>query len=215
MSSLKNNLEKAIEEAKNNSKKRNFTQSIELIINLKDVDLKKPENRINEKVILPHPIDKHVKICVFGDGEFAAKAKEAGAQTIISKEMLDKIASSKKDIRKLAETHDIFIARADYMPIIGRYLGSILGPRNKMPEPLPPNADITSIIDKAKNTIWIRTRNQPTVQCIIGGENMPTEKLVENALTVISRIIERFKGSRNIESIYIKTTMGKPVKVTL
>jgi len=215
MSSLKSNLEEAIEEAKNNSKKRNFTQSMELIINLKDVDLKKPENRINEKVILPHPIGKPLKICVFGDGEFAAKAKEAGAQTIIGKEMLDKIASSKKDIRKLAEAHDIFIARADYMPIIGRYLGSILGPRNKMPEPLPPSADIASIIDKAKNTVWIRTRNQPVVQCIIGREDMPTEELVENALTVISRIIEKFKGSRNIESIYIKTTMGKPVKVAL
>jgi len=215
MSSLKSNLEKAIEEAKSNSKKRNFIQSMELIINLKDVDLKKPENRINEKVILPHPIGKPLKICVFGDGEFAAKAKEAGAQTIIGKEMLDKIASSKKDIRKLAEAHDIFIARADYMPIIGRYLGSILGPRNKMPEPLPPSADIASIIDKAKNTVWIRTRNQPVVQCIIGREDMPTEELAENALTVISRIIEKFKGSRNIESIYIKTTMGKPVKVAL
>ncbi|MEM0084847.1 MAG: 50S ribosomal protein L1 [Candidatus Methanomethylicia archaeon] len=215
MSSLEDNLKRALEEAKNTSKKRNFVQSVELIINLKDIDLKRPENRINEKVILPHPVGKPVKICVFGDGEFAVRAKDMGVQTIISRDMLDKIASNKKEIRKLAETHDIFIARADYMPIIGRQLGSILGPRNKMPEPIPPTGDLSSILSKAQNTIWIRMRNQPVVQCIIGKEDMPTERLLENALTVISRIREKFKSLKNIESIYVKTTMGKPVKVNL
>ncbi|MCC6017785.1 MAG: 50S ribosomal protein L1 [archaeon YNP-LCB-003-016] len=215
MSSLEDKLRDAIEEAKKESKKRNFKQSVELIINLRDVDLKKPENRINEKVILPNQIGKEISVCVFGDGDFASKAKEAGAKAVISREALEKLASNKKELKKLAENYDVFIARADYMPLIGRHLGPILGPRNKMPEPIPPTGDIASAISKAQNTIWIRTRNQPLIQCIIGTEDMPTEKLLENALTVISKIREKFKSLRNIESIYIKTTMGKPVKITV
>jgi len=215
MSSLEDKLKDAIERAKKESKKRNFKQSVELIINLRDVDLKKPENRINEKVILPNQIGKEVSICVFGDGDFALKARDAGVKAVISREALEKLASNKKELKKLAENYDVFIARADYMPLIGRYLGPILGPRNKMPEPIPPTGDITSAVSKAQNTVWIRTRNQPLIQCIIGTEDMPTEKLVENALTIISRIREKFKSLRNIESIYIKTTMGKPVKITV
>ncbi|MEM2136515.1 MAG: 50S ribosomal protein L1 [Candidatus Methanomethylicia archaeon] len=215
MSSLGEKLMEAIEKSKRASKKRNFIQSIEIIINLENVDLKNPENRINEKIIFPNPINKQVKICVFGDGDFALKAKEAGANTIIGRDDIEKLALNKKEIKKLSETHDIFIARADYMPIVGKFLGSILGPRNKMPEPVPPSGDITSIINKARNTAWIRMRNQPIIQCKIGTEDMPTKQLLENALNVISLVERKFKSLRIIQSIYVKTTMGEAIKVTL
>ncbi|MCS7097237.1 MAG: 50S ribosomal protein L1 [Candidatus Methanomethylicia archaeon] len=213
MSTLEEKLRKAIDEAKRISEKRNFNQSVELIINLKDIDIKKPENKINEKILLPNTVSGDIKICVFGDGSFAEKAKEAGAHTIITREILEKKAVNKKEMKKLAEEHDFFIARADYMPLIGRYLGPILGPRNKMPELVPPTGDLTSVIGKSKNFVWIRMKDQPTIQCIIGKEDMSTDKLLENALTIISRIRDKFKSLRNIKSIYVKTTMGKPVKI--
>jgi len=213
MPSLKEALINAIEDAKKRSKKRNFIQSIDLIVVLRDVDMKKPENRINERVHLPNPIDKELKICVFGDGDFALKAKEAGVDKIVSRDELERLGADKKLAKKLAKTYDIFIARADFMPLIGRYIGSVLGPRGKMPEPIPPTGNVKEAIEHAKANLRIRSRTQPVIQCRIGTENMPSEKIAENAEAVIAALQRKLKSIHNIGSIYVKTTMGPPIKV--
>ncbi len=213
MPSLKEELIKAIEVAIKNSKKRNFKQSVDLIIVLRDLDMKKPENRINAKIVLPNPIDKPVKVCVFGEGDFALKAKEAGADLVLGRADIEKLGADKKMAKKIAKNYDVFIARADLMPLIGRYLGPVLGPRGKMPEPLPPTGDVASAIKRARSLIRVRTRAQPLIQCRIGTETMPIEKIAENAEVVISTIERRVKSPHNIGTIYVKTTMGPPIKV--
>ncbi|MEM3180632.1 MAG: 50S ribosomal protein L1, partial [Candidatus Bathyarchaeia archaeon] len=138
---------KAIKELREKTPKRNFKQSIELIVNLRDVDLSKPENRIQELIEIPHPIGKKVNVCVFATGDAALKARKAGADLVLEKEDIEGMAGDKKRQRQLAKSFDSFIASAPLMPLIGRVFGAILGPRGKMPTPVPPTADIEREIE--------------------------------------------------------------------
>ncbi|MHC1586131.1 MAG: 50S ribosomal protein L1 [Candidatus Hecatellaceae archaeon] len=206
---LKKALEKALA-----SRKRNFTQSVELIVTLRDIDLKKPENRFNELVELPNPLGKDVKVCVIASGQMALEAKNLGADAIIQREDLEVLAKNRKEARKIARNYDFFVAEAPLMPLIGRALGPLLGPRGKMPTPVPPNTPLAPILERLKRTVRIRLKDQPTVQCRIGIETMNPAELAENALAVLRRLEEKLeKGSKNIEKIYVKTTMGEAVPV--
>jgi len=206
----------AIKEAKEKSEKRKFAQSIELIINLKDIDPKKPEGKIQESVELPHPPGKGNQICVIASGEMALKAKQAGADLVIQRSELEALAEDKKRKKELAETYDFFIAEAPLMPLVGKILGAVLGPRGNMPTPVPPTANIKEQIEKHRKTVLIRTRGQPALQCRIGNEEMPNEEIAENILAAMRRIEGKLKkGIKNVKSIQLKTTMGPPVKVKM
>jgi len=204
-----------IKELKEKSKKRNFTQSIELIINLQDIDPKKPEGKIQETIELPHGAGKGNKICVIASGELALKAKKAGVDLVIERNELEALTGDKKKQKELSTTYDSFIAEAPLMPIVGRVLGATLGPKGKMPTPVPPTANITELIEKNRKTIAVRLRGQPVLHCLVGTENMPDEQISENIQTVIRRIEGKLKkGIKNIRSINLKTAMGPPIKIT-
>ncbi len=209
-------IKRALKEVREKSKKRNFKQSVELIINLKDVDVKKPEGRIQETIELPNPIGKDVNICVFATGDLALRAKRIDGVTVIDREQLEGLAEDKKRQRQIAKRTDFFIAEAPLMPLVGRVFGTILGPRGKMPTPVPPNVDIKSVVERHRRMVRVRARGQPTLQCRVGTEDMDDDALVENIQAVIRRIEGRLKrGIKNIDSIYLKLTMGPPVKLNL
>ena len=121
---------KGIKEALDSAKKRKFTESVEAAINLKDIDLSNPKNRINEELILPKGRGKETKIAVFGSGELALKAREAADLVILSEE-IDTITEDKKGAKQMVINHDFFIAEAPLMPVIGKRLGIFLGTRGK------------------------------------------------------------------------------------
>lgn len=204
----------AVKEAKEKSGKKNFNQTVELILNIQEIDMKSPEGRIQEIVELPYSTAKPNRVCVIASGELALKARKANADYVIERSDLEGMAGQKKQLRKLASENDIFIAEAPLMPLVGRILGPVLGPRGKMPVPVPPTADIVSLIDKHRKTVIVRMRNQPIIQCQVGTENMKEEELVENVQAVL-RVLERKlkRGIKNIKLAYIKTSMGTPVKV--
>lgn len=206
----------AIKEVKEKSKKRNFTQSVELILNLKDIDMKSPEGRIQERIELPHPSpEKPNKICVIATGELALKAKRAKADLVIGKDELAGLAGRKKDLRKIANEYNFFMAEAPLMPRVGKILGPALGPRGKMPVPVPPTADITGLINRHRKMVSVRMRNQPVIRCRVGTESMKEEEIAENVQTVLKAIEGKLKrGMKNIKTVYLKTSMGKPVKIT-
>lgn len=209
-------LREALKELREKTPKRNFNQSIELIINLRDIDLKKPENRIQENIELPHPIGKKVKVGVFASGDAALRARRVGADLVLEREEIEGLMGDKKKQRKMAKEIDFFIAIAPLMPLIGRVFGAILGPRGKMPTAVPPTADIEREIDRHRRLVALRTRGQPVLSCRIGTEDMNDDEIIENIERVISRIEGKLKrGIKNISSIYIKATMGPPIKVKM
>lgn len=212
----KDQLLTALGEIRKPEAKREFSQSVELIVKLREIDLKKPENRLNESVELPNSLDKETKICVIASGDLATRARAGQADLVLAREDLDKLGKDKKATRKLVTEYDYFIAEAPLMPLVGKTIGPILGPRGKMPTPVPPNAPIDQIVNSHRKLIRVRVRDQPVVQCRIGTEKMPDEKIAENALAVFSRVEAKLeRGAKNIRQVLVKTTMGKPVKVQI
>ena len=204
----------AVKEAKEQAKPRNFTQSIDVIINLKDLDVRKPENRFSEEVALPNGRGKEIKIGVIADGELALAAKNAGVDVVISKEDLQEFGKDIKAAKKVVNSVDSFIAQADMMRLVGRFLGRILGPRNKMPKPVPASARIEPLLERTQATIKVGVKQQPSIQILVGTQDMDDEKLAENieaVLAVLDRNLE--KGRNQIKSMYIKATMGSVVRV--
>jgi large subunit ribosomal protein L1 len=210
------NLLAAVKEVKSKAIERKFSQSIDLAINLQNIDMKKPEGRIQERIELPHSVGKDMNICVIASGEMALKAKKAGANLVLEKAALETFVGDKKKQKDLAKNYDMFIAEAPLMPLVGKSLGASLGPRGKMPTPVPPNADIKEQIERHQKMVLLRMRGQPVLQCRVGSEDMNDEEIAENVQT-IARILERKlkRGIRNIKSVYLKTSMGSAVKVAM
>jgi len=212
---LRDNIISAVKEAIEKSKKRNFLESVDLAINLKDVDLSIPKNRINEEVILPHGRGKEVKIAVFASGETALKAKDC-ADLVIPPEEIDKLAEDKRKARKMANEFDFFLAEAPFMGKIGKNLGIILGPRGKMPKPLPPGSDPCPLIQRLKHTVRMRSRDKRTFHVPVGTKEMDVEKIADNIEEVLKRLEAKLeRGKQNIDSVYVKTTMGPAVRIKL
>ena len=204
----------AVKQAKEKSGQKKFNQTVDLILNIVEIDMKAPEGKIQEVVELPHATGKPNKICVIATGELALKARRANADNIIERADLEALAGKKKELRKLADTYDIFISEAPLMPLVGRILGPVLGPRGKMPVPVPPTADIASLIAKHRKTVVVRMRNQPIIQVSVGTENMKEEELSDNIQTVLRVLEGKLKrGFKNIKLAYIKTSMGTPIKI--
>ena len=210
------NLLAAVKEVKSKATERKFSQSIDLAINLQNIDMKKPEGRIQERIELPHSVGKEIKVCVIASGEMALKAKKAGASLVLEKAALEALVGDKKKQKDLAKNYDLFIAEAPLMPLVGRSLGASLGPRGKMPTPVPPNADVKEQIQKHQKMVLLRMRGQPVLQCRVGNEEMKDEEIAENVQAVVRRIEAKLKrGIKNFRSVYLKTSMGSAVKVAM
>jgi large subunit ribosomal protein L1 len=208
------NIEEAVKQAIAEAPARKFSESIDLAINLHNLDLSIPGNRVDAEVILPHGLGKPTKIAVFAAGETALRAKSAGADRVISGDEIKELGGDKRAARKLAEEYKFFIAETQFMPVIGKSLGSILGKRGKMPTPLPPTQDVTPQINRLKNMTRIRSRDRPTFHLTVGNRNMDTKEISENVEAVITKLDQTLKdGRQNLKSVYVKTTMGPAIRV--
>jgi len=209
-----NTILEAVKQAKTQSGGKKFNQTIDMILDIQEIDMKAPESKIQEVVELPKPTGKPNKVCIVASGEFALKARNAQADFVLEKDVLERLAGNKKELRKLATSYDIFVVEAPLMPLVGRLLGPVLGPRGKMPIPVPPSADVTAILAKNRKTVVVRMRTQPVIQVSFGTEQMSDADLVENAQTILRVLDTKLKrGLKNIKFMFIKTSMGKPVKI--
>ncbi|MEW5761372.1 MAG: 50S ribosomal protein L1 [Candidatus Thermoplasmatota archaeon] len=203
----------AVRKAIASAKERKFRETVELAINLTDVDLSNPKNRVEEEIILPKGRGKEAKVVVFGGGDIALKSKNV-ADLVIYPEDIDKLAEDKKKAKKLANSYHFFIAEASLMPHIGKKLGMILGPRGKMPKPIPPQADVSSLIKALKQSVRVRSRDKMTFHTSVGIRTMPVEDIAENIEAVLKRIEGKLeKGRMNLSSVFVKTTMGPSVRL--
>ena len=204
-------LTEVIKKVKAETKQRKFTQAIELIINFKDIDVKKGF-ALNEIIQLPKT-SSPATVCVMATGDMGQKAKQANADAVIGTAELDKFATNKRESRKFINKYDFFLADTKVMPLVGKTLGEFLGPRGKMPTPVPFDAPIESFLQRFRSSIKLRTRASLSISCKIGDESMEDADLAINAHAVISAIEKKLpNGEKNIKKIMIKTTMGKPVK---
>ncbi len=206
------------EEEKNRKKKRAFLQSFDLSIALKGINFKKPENKIDLIVQLPHPKTKDLKICALVDKELVGEAKKH-CSLVIEKKDFGEYKSNPRKTRKLARTYDFFIAQANIMADIALTFGKFLGSKRKMPNPkagliVPPTAKLEALVKKLNKTIIISQSKAPVINLKLGTEDMPDEELAENVLSVYNAVEHALPGGKNqIRAVYVKFTMSKPVKV--
>jgi len=200
-------------EAMEKAPKRKFSESIEIAVNLRDMDMSVPGNRLNEEIILPRGRGRVQRIAVIGSGEMVLKAKGV-ADVIIQPDEIESIADDRRGARKLVRSVDFFIAEAPLMPTVGRRLGVFLGPPGKMPRPVPPGSDPSGLVQSLRNTVRVRSRDKMTFHIPVGSSTMSPEDVAANILEVMRRIEAKTpRGPGNIGSVFVKTTMGPAVRI--
>ena len=198
---------------KDQSKETKFPQSVEVIITLKEVDPKKTDLNINDIVYLPHPTSKQAKVCFIGSGDLAVRAKNAKANLVIDPSQLENYGGSKRDAKKLARSYDFFLADTALMPRIGKVLGQALGPKGKIPTPVPPNAPVEAMINRMRTAIRVRSRGSLGIMAKVGDSKLTEPELAENIAAIVNTISKKLpNGDKNVKTIMVKTTMGKPAK---
>ena len=202
-------LNEALLELRKNEK-RKFDQTVEIIVNLKGVDLKR--EAINAVINIPHKIkDKKV---------FGFLNNKSDLVKSISKLDFPKY-SDKKLLKRLVKEYDFFIASAPLMPSVATTFGKVLGPAGKMPSPqlgvlMQENDNvIKELVEKISTSIKIRAK-EASIKVPVGKESMKDDEILANALAVYKGIENALPTKRdNVRNVLIKLTMSKPVKVEM
>lgn len=210
-------IKKAIVELREKSQKRNFSQTFDLIINLKDLDFKKPDQQVDFFAQLHYTTGHKVKVCAFVGPETKDSAEAACDKVILEDAFMQ--YRDKKTVKKLAEEFDYFVAQANLMGKMAATFGRVLGSRGKMPNPkagcvVPPKANLKPLYEKLQKTVKISAKKDPIIHCAIGKETMPDEELIDNIKTIYDQLVHHLpKEKNNIKTVYLKLTMSAPVKL--
>ena len=204
----------AVKTALEKAPKRKFSESIDITINLKNIDMAQPKNRIDETILLPNGTGENIGICVLGKGDIVTQAKDAKVDLILGPEEIERLGGEPREARKIAEQYRFFLAETGVMPQVGRFLGPRLGPRGRMPMPITGGMDIRPIVERLRNSVKIRTKDKTVFSTKVGSTTMKPEQVAENIETIVKRIESVLEqGPLNIRSIYVKTTMGPAVRL--
>ena len=206
-------IEDAVSRALSERPERNFRETVDIAINLRDLDLDDPSNRVDESVVLPAGTGQDTQIVVFAEGETAVRAEEA-AEQVLDAEALADLGDDDDEAKDLADETDFFLAEEALMQDIGRYLGTVLGPRGKMPDPISPDDDVVEMIERLKNSVQLRSGDRRTFHTRVGAEDMSAEEIADNIDVILRRLhADLEKGPMNVDRVYVKTTMGPAVEV--
>ena len=207
-----------IKQIREKGPKRKFSQAFDLIINLKGINIKKEDQKIDKFFVLPFSKGRKSKICAIVDNDLLKQAKEV-CDIVIFKDELNEWKDKIKQ-RKLAIDCEFFIAQANLMSQVASVFGKVFGPRNKMPNPksgcvVSGNAQLKGLYDRLQNTVRIITKNEPIIKVIVGNESMKDEEVTENILAVYNNVVGSLsQGEHNLKNILLKLTMGPIFKLT-
>jgi large subunit ribosomal protein L1 len=211
----KNNLIKTVKELKETSQKRNFKQTVDLIVSLKNIDLKKTP--IDFFTDIHNSRGKKMSICCLVGAEMKEEAKNCDEAIMLDD--FKKYQEDKKLLKRLADKHDFFIAQANLMAQVATTFGRALGSKGKMPNPkagcvVPPKTPLKPLYEKLQKTLRIRTKGGEFIQAAAGSDDMPDEQIADNIYSIYMSLVRHLPAEENnINNIKLKLTMSKPVKV--
>ena len=211
-----NQIIEKIKEARELSTKRKFTQTFDLIINLQNMDLKKPTDKVDVGVTLDCPIKpKKLKIMAIIDHSIS------GAEEIFDKvlynEELSALKGDMKKIREITHGYDKFVVQMNYMPLFAQVLGRFLGPMGKMPSPklgmvINPKTPLKELYEKIQKTAHLQTKKNLVLQVSIGSEKEKDETIAKNIEHIYEQLVHALPNQQNnLKNIGLKLTMGKLV----
>ncbi|MFA5412712.1 MAG: 50S ribosomal protein L1 [Candidatus Micrarchaeia archaeon] len=204
----------AISKALEDKGKKKFVQSVEFVMNFRGVDFTKPEQRLNLDIPLPNGKGgKEPSVVVIGDENFCAEAKRSGADGTILPTELPVLGADLAKLKALTNK-SVFLAQPNQMGNVAKSIGQYLGPRGKIPKPLIGN--MKDSIERTKRSVRIISKGKylPVAHVLVGSEQMEPAKILENIDAVFEAVTKKV-GQPNVKDIYVKLTMGKPVKVVL
>lgn len=204
---------KTLKTVKERGPKRNFSQSVDLVINLKDIDLKKTDQQLDLYVTLHYPHGKDVKVCGLVGPELEDESKKHCDHTIKATEF-SKLTP--KDIKTLAKAYDYFVAQANVMPQVAQTFGRVLGPRGKMPNPkagcvVAPKTNLEPLVKRLGQTVRVLAKKDPVLHLKVGSEDQDEQEVADNISFLYKQISNNLPlEENNIKNALLKLTMGKP-----
>ncbi len=189
-----------------------FDETMELHVKL-GVDPRHADQQVRGVVVLPNGTGKTVRVLVIAKGAKADEATAAGADYVGAEEYIDKIQ------KENWFDFDVMITTPDMMGLVGR-MGRVLGPKGLMPNPKSGTVtmDVAKAISDVKaGKVEYRVDKQAICHVIFGKKSFGTEKLTENATTIMDAIIKAKPAAAKgtyLKSVAIASTMGPGVKVS-
>ena len=196
--------------------KKGFSQSYDLVFAFKDLNLKNPNEQVEFFATLPNNPGKRTTVCALVGPEMIDDAKGA-VDLALEQVRFEKM--TKPEIRKIAAKHDYFLGQANIMPKIAASFGRVLGPRGKMPNPkagciVPPKAPLKPVVERLQKTVRINAKKAPTCAVLVGTQGIPAEHVIDNVTSVYDQVIHHLpKEENNVKAVYLKVTMGPPVRL--
>tara|TARA_Y100000310_G_C20609360_1_gene777196 strand:+ start:532 stop:1170 length:639 start_codon:yes stop_codon:yes gene_type:complete len=210
----KEQVKKAITELKSQPE-RKFSQSYDLIINLKNLVVK--SSPVDLFVTLHYPKGKEVKIAGFVGNQLTEQSNKHFDLTISEADFAK--YTDKKQLKQLADSYDYFVAQANLMPKVAQAFGKVLGIKGKMPNPklgcvVPPNANLETLKNKLQKTVRLQAKKATNLQCLVGKQSQPDAEIIDNIITVYQAVLKALPNEeQNIKNAQLKLTMSKPIKI--
>ncbi len=187
-----------------------FDASVETCFNL-NVDPRHADEQIRGAMVLPHGTGKSQKVLVITQGAKEQEAKDAGADIVGGKEILDQIRGGWFDF-------DVIVATPDMMGELGK-LGKLLGPKGLMPNPKTGTVtmDITKAVDEIKKgKVTYRTDKEGNINCAIGKVSFTPEQIAENWQALYDVILKArpaaVKGTY-MKNVVLSSSMAPSIKI--
>jgi large subunit ribosomal protein L10Ae len=198
--------------AESAEKKRNFQETIELQIGLKNYDTKK-DKRFAGSVKLPNVPRPNMKVAILGNAVHIAEAEKLGIDKY-DVEALKKFNKQKKPIKKFAKKYDAFLASDTIIKNIPRILGPGLNKAGKFPTLLAASDDMDDKIKEIQSTIKFQLKKVLCMAVAVGHVNMPESEVTANTVLAVNFLVSLLKKHwQNVKSLTMKSTMGKPKRI--
>jgi large subunit ribosomal protein L10Ae len=194
------------------TKQRKFTETIELQIGLKNYDPQK-DKRFSGTVKLPHIPRPNMKVCVLGDVKHCEQAQSIGVDSR-SVEDLKKLNKNKKLVKKLAKSYHAFLASEAVIKQIPRLLGPGLNKAGKFPTPISGGKTVEDMVNETKASIKFQLKKVLCMGVAVANVSMDESAIRTNIMYSVNFLVSLLKkGWQNVKCLYIKSTMGKPVRI--
>merc|ERR1712232_295356 len=193
-------------------KKRNFVETIELQVTLKNYDPQR-DKRFSGTFRLPNLPRPNLKCCMLGNAVHCEQADKIDVDSM-SVDDLKKLNKNKKLVKKLAKRYDFFMASDNMIKQIPRLLGPGLTKAGKFPTLISSSDDMQEKINEVKATIKFQMKKVMCLNVAVGNVTMTHKEIVVNTQLAANFLASLLKKQwQNIGQIYIKSTMGPAIQI--
>ncbi|KAG0624213.1 hypothetical protein M758_3G231800 [Ceratodon purpureus] len=193
-------------------KNRKFTETVELQIGLKNYDPQK-DKRFSGSVKLPHIPRPKMKVCMLGDAQHVEEANKIGMECM-DVESLKKMNKNKKLVKKMAKKYHAFLASESVIKQIPRLLGPGLNKAGKFPALVSHQESLEAKMMETKAMVKFQLKKVLCMGVAIGNCEMEEKQIFQNTQMSVNFLVSLLKKNwQNVRVLYLKTTMGAPVRI--